>query len=384
MILEKFKNNIEQNLNVYKQIVLDLYEHPEIGNQEFESSKKLVHLIEKYGFHIEYPYLCPTGFKAEYQSKKPGETIGFLCEYDALPEIGHGCGHNLICTMSIAAAVALKTIIDEIGGKIILFGTPAEENFGGKIAFAEHHAFDGVDLALMLHPSNVNRIGGRTNALYPLRFEFFGKNAHAANPYDGRSALDAAVQTYMGISMLRQFALPNSYIHGVIKKGGEAANIIPAYAMMEYYFRAPQMKYAKHLANQALKIAQGAAMQFGVMVKESIYECPYDDKKINYTLCAKLKEIYENVGITNVLDVCEVPSGSSDIGAVSYLCPTIEGQIQIADTCVTAHSKEMAMATISDCGTEAIVKGGMSLAKLAYDFITDHEFSKKVKEEFLK
>lgn len=379
---EKFERNIEFHLKDYKAMVKDLFDHPEVGNQEFQSSKKLTDLIKKMGFAVEYPYICPTGFKGEYKAAKAGPTIGFLCEYDALPEVGHGCGHNLIGVMSIAAAVALKEVIEDIGGKIVLFGTPAEENFGGKVEFANHHAFDQVDVAMMLHPATCNQVGARTNALYPVKFEFFGVNAHGAKPFEGRSALDAAVLTYTGISMLRQYCKPNTYIHGVIKNGGSAANVIPAYASMEYYFRAPNMNYAKEIASRAITIAQGAAHQAEVKMEHSIYECPYEDKKINYTLSHKLKQIYESLGLEDILDVNEIPGGSSDVGAVSYVCPTIEGQIKIAEACVRGHSKEMALATIQENGTKAIVNGGSALALLAYDFITDTQFAKDVMDEF--
>lgn len=381
---EKFIQNINLSLSIYQKIVKTLYENPEIGNEEYNSSKLLTTIIADFGFDITIPYICPTGFKGEYISKKSGPKIGFLCEYDALPEVGHGCGHNLICTMSIAAAVALKEVIDDIGGSIILFGTPAEENFGGKVEFANQNAFDDVDLALMIHPSTKNQVGCKTNALMPMKFEFFGKNAHACRPYDGRSSLDAAVSTYTGISMLRQFCKPYTFIHGVIKNGGQAANVIPSYAAMEYYFRNPKMSYAKEICDRAIQIAQGAAMQAGVELKTSVYECAYDDKLINYTLAEELKKIYLDLGLEDVLDVNEFPEGSSDIGAVSYICPTIEGQIKIVSESVLGHSKEMALATISDEGTKAILNGGTSLAILAYEFIKNLDFATKVRKEFEK
>lgn len=378
-----FINDINKNLEAYKSIVKYLYDNPEIGNQEYKGSKFLSDFIKEYGFEVSYPYICQTGFIGKYDSNKPGPTIGFLCEFDALPEVGHGCGHNLICTMSIAAAVALKKVINDIGGKIIIFGTPAEENFGGKVEFTNAGAFKDVDMALMLHPGTVNQIGSRTNALMPIKFEFFGKNAHGCNPYEGRSALDAAILTYTGISMLRQFAQPNTFIHGVIKDGGKAANVVPAYASMEYYFRHAKMSYVKELVSRAIEVAEGAAIQAGVTMKHSVYECPYDDKKINYSLCNELKNIYQDLGLKDIQPVKEVAAGSSDIGAVSYVCPTIEGTIKIVEDCVLGHSKEMANATISESGTAAIVNGGTALALLAYKFITDFEFKNNVKNEFL-
>ena len=379
-----FKNNIEKNLDIYKSIVKTLYDNPEIGLQEFETSKFLSKVIQDLGFDVIYPYVLDTGFMGKYVSKKKGPKIAFLCEYDALPEVGHGCGHNLISAISIAGACALKEVIDDIGGEIYLMGTPAEENFGGKIEFVKGNAFKDIDLALMLHPSTSNRIGSKTLALMPIKFEFFGKNSHGCNPYEAKNSLDAAVLTYNGISMLRQYALPNTFIHGIIKDGGKAANVIPAYSSMEFYFRNPKMSYVKELVDRAIKIAEGASLQTGTTLKTSIYECPYDDKLINYTLCNKLKEAYQELDLCDILDVNEIPGGSSDVGAVSYVCPTLEGSIKIAGKEVLGHSVEMALATISEQGTQAIIDGGISLAKIAYEYITNENFRNEVNQEFEK
>ena len=379
-----FKNNIIKNLDIYKSIVKTLYDNPEIGLQEFETSKFLSKVIQDLGFDVTYPYVLDTGFMGKYVSKKKGPKIAFLCEYDALPEVGHGCGHNLISAISIAGACALKEVIDDIGGEIYLMGTPAEENFGGKIEFVKGNAFKDIDLALMLHPGTSNRIGSKTLALMPIKFEFFGKNSHGCNPYEAKNSLDAAVLTYNGISMLRQYALPNTFIHGIIKDGGKEANVIPAYSSMEFYFRNPKMSYVKELVDRAIKIAEGASLQTGTTLKTSIYECPYDDKLIIYTLCNKLKEAYQELDLCDILDVNEIPGGSSDVGAVSYVCPTLEGSIKIAGKEVLGHSVEMALATISEQGTQAIIDGGISLAKIAYEYITNENFRNEVNQEFEK
>ena len=378
----KFNNNILNNLEFYKSVVKSLYDNPEIGLQEFESSKLLAQTIKDLGFETIYPYILDTGFVGKYVSKKAGPKVAFLCEYDALPGIGHGCAHNLIGVMSIAAANALKTVIDDIGGEIYIFGTPAEENFGGKIDFTNAGVFNEMDLALMLHPGTSNRIGSKTLALMPIKYEFFGRSAHGCSPQDGINALDALVMTYNGINELRKNMLPNTFIHGIIRDGGDAANVIPDYASMEFYFRNPKMSYVNELVAQSVDLAQKACESLGATLKTSMYETPYDDKLVNYTLCNKLKEVYQSLGLENILDVNETPCGSSDIGSVSYVCPTLEGSIKIAGEEVTGHSKEMAAATISQAGTDAILNGGLSLAKIAYDFIVNEEFRLKVKKEF--
>lgn len=372
---------LKAHLEEYKALVYDLYEHPEIGNQEFRSMQVLCEMLKKEGFAVEEAYVVPTGFQATWKSEKPGPVIAYMCEYDALLEVGHGCGHNLIAGMSLAAGCALKSILSEIGGEVRVIGTPAEENFGGKVSMAEAHVFDDVDAALMLHPDTKNTLGGRTLALYPLKFEFFGKNTHACTPEQGKSALDAAVMSYMSINLLRQFAKPNTYIHGIISHGGEAANVIPAYASLEYYFRGETMGYVKELCEKAKQCVEGACQMSGCTNRITTYECPYEDCIINYTLTDLLKDEFEALHYPWE-GVDEVPQGSSDVGSVSYCCPTLHGYIKIADQQVSGHSREMADATISAQGNQALFDGALILANIGKRLIMEPEQLEKAKQEF--
>ena len=197
-------NSVESKIDDYMSIVKTLYENPEIGNEEFETMELLTNYLIKAGFDTTKGYVVPTGFIGKYDTGKPGPTIAFMCEYDALPEVGHGCGHNLIAGIGVAAGEALKAVIDEFGGKVYVLGTPAEENFGGKVSMAQAGVFDDIDVALMVHPGTKNGLGGKSNAINPVKFEFFGKNAHGCHPQDGASALDAAVMTYIQINLLRK------------------------------------------------------------------------------------------------------------------------------------------------------------------------------------
>ena len=378
---EIIAQHVEKHLDEYMRLVKEMYDHPEIGNEEFQTMDLLSKALDQLGFDTTTAYICPTGFQGIYRSSKTGPVIAFLCEYDALPEVGHGCGHNLIAAISIAAGAALKEVIDTYGGEIRVIGTPAEENFGGKVTMVKAHVFDDVDVAMMIHPSTEDRLGGRTVALNPLKFEFFGKNAHGCQPQNGRSALDAAVLSYTSISLLRQYTKPNTYIHGIIRNGGEAANVIPAYASMEYYFRGETMSYVKELCERAKECVEGACAATGCTYQMSVFECPYEDNVINYTLCDLLKEAYQQTGRMDVLPVDEVPSGSSDIGAVSYVCPSLHGYIKIADPCVNGHSKEMADATISAEGRQALHDGGIALALVALRLLEDPKLLDQAKEE---
>lgn len=383
-LYENLKKNIEENTEFTMALVKDMYENPEVGNEEFRAMNLLSQALENKGFKVEKGYVVPTGFIGEYTASKEGPTIGFLCEYDALPEVGHGCAHNLIAGISMAAGMALKSVIDEIGGKVLVIGTPAEENFGGKVSMAEAGVFDEVDVAMLIHPGTDNELGIRTQAIKPLKFEFYGKNAHGCKPQQGRSALDAAVLTYMNINLMRQFVEPNTSIHGIIRDGGSAANVIPAYASLEYYFRGETMKYVEELCDKAIKCVEGACTATGTTYEMSVYECAYDDIVVNYSLCNMLKEKYEELGMENIKPVDEVPSGSTDMGSVSYRCPALHGGIKIADECVTGHSKEMAAATISEEGKKALKNGAYSLSAMAVDLIQKPELMKKVKDEFEK
>lgn len=375
-------DSIESKISNYMSLVTTMYENPEIGNEEFQTMELLASYLEKNGFETTREFIVPTGFLGEYNTNKPGPTIAFMCEYDALPEVGHGCAHNLIAGIGIAAGEALKAVIDNFGGKLLVVGTPAEENFGGKVSMAEAGVFDNVDVALMVHPGTKNGVGGRSNALNPVKFEFFGKNAHGCRPQDGASALDAAVMTYMQINLLRQFVEPTTFIHGVIKDGGAAANVIPAYASMEYYFRAPTMKYALEVTQKAINCAKGACEATGTTFKHSIFECPYEDTLINYTLADMLKEKYEELGVQDINPVNEEGGGSTDVGAVSYRCPTIQGNIKIANETVTGHSREMAAATISNEGQNGLIKAAAGIALVALELLEKPEMLEKAKAEF--
>lgn len=374
-------DSVKNKLDSYMEIVQTLYDNPEIGNEEFESMALLVKHLEEAGFETESGYVVPTGFLGTFDTKKPGPTIAFMCEYDALPEIGHGCGHNLIAAIGVAAGEALKEVIDEYGGKVLVVGTPAEENFGGKVSMAEAGVFDDVDVALMVHPGNENGVGSRSNALMPLKFEFFGKTAHGSHPENGISALDAAAMSYIQINLLRQFVKPHTYIHGIIKDGGEAANVIPDYASLEYYFRAPTMPYAKEVSEKAIEVVKGISQANGTRLEISEYECPYEDTVINYKLADILTEKYTELGVEDIKPVNEVGAGSTDVGAVSYKCPTIQGNIKIVPEHIGAHTTELADATISEAGEEGLVNAATGIALVALELLEKPELLAEVKAE---
>ncbi|WP_455543940.1 M20 family metallopeptidase, partial [Intestinibacter sp.] len=253
-----------------------IYANPELGNEEFKSSAKLIAFLEEHNFCVEKEFLgIKTAFRATYDSGKEGATIGYLCEYDALPGIGHGCGHNMIGVMSAAAGISLSKVIDEIGGKIIVYGTPAEESNGAKVIFAEEGVFDELDVAMLVHPGDTTMRSGTTQALYPLEFRYKGKTAHAAScPQDGINALNSVIQLFNGIDALRQHVTPDVRMHGIIVKGGVAANIVPDEAVAQFYFRAATKETLDDILVKVKNIAEGAAMMTGATLEMERYELP--------------------------------------------------------------------------------------------------------------
>ena len=348
-----------------------IYHNPELGNQEFKSSEKLISFLEEYNFIVEREFLgLKTAFRAVYDSNKPGLTVGYLCEYDALPEIGHGCGHNMIGTMSAGAGVILSKILDQVGGRVIVYGTPAEETDGAKVIFAEQGVFEELDAAMMLHPSDKTCASGTSTAIYPLQFRYKGKTAHAAScPQDGINALNSVIQLFNGIDALRQHVTPDVRMHGIITNGGVAANIVPDEAVAQFYFRAAKKETVMELVEKVKNIAQGAALMTGATLEMERFELPYDDLRTH----ENLSEVFnENLRILGIEDIEENEDfGSSDIGNVSHIVPTIHPNIGISNCRVIGHSREMAGATISELGHERLLIGTLALAYTGYDVLTN-------------
>ena len=367
-ILEKEGKKIHANLCEISDYI---YENPELGNEEFKSSEKLISFLQDHNFEIEKEFLgIKTAFRATYDSKKEGATIGYLCEYDALPEIGHGCGHNMIGSMSAGAGIILSKVLDEVGGKIIVYGTPAEETNGAKVIFAEEGVFDELDAAMMVHPGDKTLASGKSMALYPLQFTYKGKTAHAAScPHEGINALNAIIQLFNGIDALRQHVTPDVRMHGIITNGGVAANIVPDEATAQFYFRADKKETLDDLLIKVKKIAEGAALMTGATLEMTRYELPNDNLITNENLSEAFTENLKALGITDIHESRKC--GSSDIGNVSHKTPTIHPFIGITNCPLTSHTVEMADATTTKLGHERLLIGALALAYTGYDVLTN-------------
>lgn len=379
------KNELDKVIHDLTDLSDTIFNHPELGDQEFESMKRLTDYLTVHQFDVEKGIVGrDTAFKATYSSGKPGLQIAYLAEYDALPGIGHGCGHNLIGTMSVGAGVVLSKLIDEIGGTVHVFGTPAEETNGAKVPMSEQGVFEGVDAAMILHPSDVSQESGDSLAMDAIQFEYHGKTAHAAAaPEEGINALDSVLQLFNGINALRQHVKSDVRIHGVIPEGGEAANVVPDKAVAQFYVRAADRTYLNEVVEKVKNIAEGAASMTGATLEISNYELSYDDMTTNKVLSdlftANLKE-------TSRLPVhgSKESYGSIDMGNVSQVVPAIHPYIGLNKEGLIGHTKEFADQTITEDGHLALYEGALSLAKTGYDLLTNEEALKAMKEEFNK
>ena len=355
-----------------------IYNNPELGNEEYKAVEALTTFLKDHDFKIEAPIAdMATAFKATFDSGKPGMTIGYLCEYDALPKIGHGCGHNMIGVMSAGAGVVLSKVLHEIGGKVIVYGTPAEETNGGKVILAEAGVFDELDAAMIVHPDGETRASGSSSALYPIRLIYKGKTAHAAScPEKGINALNSVIQLFNGIDALRQHVTPDVRMHGIITKGGVAANIVPDEAIADFYFRASTKERVTEVVEKVKKIAEGAALMTGATLEMERYELPYDDLNTNETLSEMFNSNLRELGITDIKEA-KSTGGSSDIGNVSYVAPTIHPYIGITDCPMVGHSVEMANATTTSKAHDRLLIAALAMAYTGHDVIVRNESLRK-------
>ena len=381
------KNKIIKELDAIKGTLIEIsdfiYHHPEAGNEEFMAAAKLVAFLKSHGFLVEVGIVNkPTSFRAIYDSKKEGPNIAFLCEYDSLPEIGHGCGHNMIGTMGVGAGVSLSKVLDSIGGKITVLGTPAEETDGAKVAMAKEGIFNDVDVAMIVHPGQVSAESGHSLAMDALQFAFKGKTSHAAaEPESGINALDGVLMTFNGINALRQHVTSDVRIHGIIKEGGLAANIVPDYAVAQFYVRAATREGLDPVVEKVKNIARGASLMTGAELSITNYEISYDNLKTNEVLSKTFSSNLKSVGVDDITPA-KSSYGSIDMGNVSYVVPAIHPYLGFGCGNAASHSREFADATITDTAHHALIQGAAAMALTGYDVITDKALLKRIKEEF--
>ena len=341
-----------------------MYDHPEIAFEEKQTSARLAEYLADKGFEVEYPaYGLDTAFAARIGSTGPEVVI--CCELDALPEVGHACGHNIIASSAIGAGVALGPLVDELGIRVTVLGTPAEEMYGGKIDLIQAGAFSGAAAAMMVHPANEDTVDKPFLAVTHIDVEFHGKESHAAfKPQVGINALDAAVQAYVNISTLRQALYPTDKVHGVITYGGGAPNVIPAYTAMSWYVRAATKERLDELYSRVVACFEAAAVATGCTYELERRGHPYSDLLSNDVMTDLYAANSAALGrpMGRGADVDPGASGSTDMGNVSYEVPTIHPMLDIKALPAVNHQKEFAAHTLSPTGEQAIRDGALAMA----------------------
>jgi len=362
-----------------------LHANPELAFQEHKSMALLADTAERHGFEVQRGVAgLDTAFIARSVNKAEHPAIAILAEYDALPGLGHACGHNVIATSAMGAALALQEVRSALQGTILLIGTPAEEKGGGKAIMVERGVFDDVDAAMMIHPGNKNMVDKGSIASNALVFEFFGRASHAAAAPDyGINALDACIQTFNNINALRQHLPPDARVHGIITHGGEASNIVPAYARAEFGVRAATSDVSLEVVEKVKRCAEAGALAAGARVK--IHHLRHYAHRLPNPTMAKL--FAANMALLGQPVAQPAPDerrGSSDMGNVSHVIPAIHPYIAMVPDNVGAHTPEFALAAGSEAGDRAWNIGAKALAMTAIDLFTNPELLAQARAELAK
>ena len=361
---------------------LKIHANPELGFQEVKAAAWLTRYLEENGFSMERG-ICelPTAFRGSYGAGKP--VIAILAEYDALPDFGHACGHNIIATCAVGAGVASKLAVDQFGGSIVVIGTPAEELYGGKATMIDRGAFNDVDIAMMVHPGTYDTATIQVLACQHLEVEFFGKAAHAAGqPEAGINALEALMQSFAAINSLRQHIKDKARIHGIITDGGKAPNIVPAHSAGSFIVRAEEDTYLDELKERVLSCFIGAATASGARLEYRWGEVRYAPMRNNLTLARLFSQNMQSLGRQIKLFEPNHTFGSTDMGNVSQVVPGIHPFVAIAPVEVANHSPQFASAAASEAGIRGLIDAAKALAMTVVDLTADSEIVSQVKQEF--
>lgn len=360
-----------------------IHQCPELRFEEHRSSAWLAEYLEGLGFAVEHPaYGLATAFAARKGSGHP--RVAILCEYDALPGIGHACGHNIIAAAGVGAAAALRDVLRETGGAVVVLGTPAEEGGGGKILMAQAGAFNEVDAAIMVHPAGMDLAAMQVLAFTQIEVEYSGRAAHAsAFPHRGINALDALVTAYNAIAQLRQHIRPTERIHGIITDGGQAPNIVPEHAAGVFCVRAATAAQLAALKQRVLACFDAGAQATGAQLDVRTVGDDYSELWTNAPLAAAYAANLARLGRT-VVEIAGVASiaGSTDMGNVSMLVPAIHPMIAAAPPSVPLHSVDFARYAGAEEGQRATIDGAKALAMTALDVLCDPDLVTAMKATF--
>jgi len=384
--LERLKTKLRSEVDARRQeliqLSLKIHDNPEISFQEKRASSWLIDFLDSNGFRVWRNVAnLPTAFQATYGQGSP--RIALLAEYDALPQIGHGCGHNIIAASAVGAGVASKLAIDQVGGTIVVLGTPGEEMFGGKIAMVEAAVFEEIDVAMMVHPNTRDMVTTETLACSSLDVEFIGKPAHAAaQPYKGVNALEALILAFNSVNSLRQHTKGEARIHGIITDGGQAPNIVPAHSAAKFLVRALDKAYLDELKEKVLNCFKGASLATGAKLEYNWGERSYSPMKNNANLAQLFSENLQTLGRHVEAFDPRFGFGSTDMGNVSQVVPSAHPSVAIAAPEVVIHTPEFAQAAASEAGHEGLLDAAKAMATTVVDLLTKPEILDKIKQEF--
>jgi amidohydrolase len=362
-----------------------VHDHPETMNEEHHAAASVADLVRRAGHHVEVgAFGLPTAVHARIGGSGP--RVAILAEYDALPGIGHACGHNIICASAVGAWLALAEHVDALGGSVDLIGTPAEEGGGGKELIARAGGFDGIEAALMLHPFSYDVATHPFLGRRVVDVAFHGTAAHAAvMPFMGRNALDAAVAAYQGIAALRQHLPPTDRVHGVFTDGGSRPNVVPSRAALRFYARSAHADTLDDLSQRMDHVFSAAARATGTEV-DTTWDpvLPYQPINHNHTLAARWAQRLGERGRQVLPDgiVPEVLTGSTDLGNLSTRMPAIHPMLAVAPPEVSLHTEEFASWARGESGDRGVIDGAAGLAATAADYLTDSELRQAVHAEF--
>jgi amidohydrolase len=361
-------DEVDRRAELLVSVSHDLHAHPEEQFDEHHAHDALTAALEAEGLPTErHAYGEPTGFAA--RAGDDGPTVAVMLEYDALPGIGHACGHNVIAAAGLGAGLAAAALAGELGGRVLVLGTPAEEGGGGKVAMADRGALDGVDAAMMVHPADHELRRMSTIAIQRLRVEYHGEAAHAAAyPWRGRNALDAAVLGYTAVAALRQHIRPDERLHGVFTDGGDKPNIVPAHAAMLWYARSGDLDRLEPLKVRLLQALHAGALATGCEMTHEWLVPAYADLRSN----APLEDLYVANAAVLGRQVREPDGdaqvyGSTDMGNVSHVVPSIHPMVAVAPAGVSIHTPEFATHAGTAPGDAAVVDGAKAMAMTIAD-----------------
>jgi amidohydrolase len=379
--VDRFADDLEQ-------LSHRIHANPELAFKEEKAAAWLTEFLAAHGAKVERGVGgLPTAFRATITGQGAGPTIAIMAEYDALPNIGHACGHNVIATAGTGAGAAIAAALGTLpfNGRIQVIGTPAEEGGAGKVKLMEAGVFAGVDAAMMIHGRCGTLVWRPSLGIIKVKCEFFGKAAHASSwPWRGVNALNAMIQLFVSLDQMRQHVRPEARIHGVITKGGDQANIIPEHTVAEFYLRAPTREYCKELLRRFEGCAEGAATATGCSVTVTADPTIHDPLKPNGAMAALFEKNLARIDFPVDPDDGEAGYGSTDCGNVSQVIPTIHPYIRISPDGIPGHSREFAEWAKSPLARSGMVAGAKALAMTALDLVAIPETLIKAKDEFAR